>query len=118
IPISHTNSYVYVQQSGLLPLYPPYRRVELQVFSPAHLEADPNSDKLTEYFDWLARGYPGKVQQIGECLSTLKGKEIVFTTINDISNELWRDWKVSNDLILLVKGHMKKWECEQARGCN
>jgi hypothetical protein len=42
----------------------------------------------------------------------------MFATLNDIPNELWRDWKVANGLILLVKGHMKKWEREQARGHN
>ena len=78
-------------------------------------ENDPNSDKLTEYFDWLARGYPGKAQQLRECLSTLKSEEIVYRTVHDIPNELWKDWKVPNGLILMVKGHMKKWEREQAR---
>jgi hypothetical protein len=100
------------------PPSPPRRRVELQASSPVRFEADQNSDKLAEYFDWLVRGYPGKAQQIRECLSTLKGEEIVFATLNDIPSELWRDWKVSNGLILLVKGHMKKWEREQARGRN
>ena len=100
------------------PPSPPHRRVELQASSPAHFEANPNSDKLTESFDWLVRGYPGKAQQIRECSSTLKGEEIVFATINDIPNTLWKEWKVSNGLILLVKGHMKKWEREQARGRN
>jgi len=95
---------------------PPRRRVELQASSsPIHFENDPNSDKLTEYFDWLARGYPGKAQQLRECLSTLKSEEIVYGMVHDIPNELWKDWKVPNGLILMVKGHMKKWEREQAR---
>ena len=97
---------------------PPRRRAELQASSPLRFEVDPNSDKLTAYFHWLVQGYPGKGQQIRECLSTLKGEDIMFATLNDIPNDLWRDWKVANGLILLVKGHMKKWEREQARGHN
>src|SRR5579859_5441968 len=97
------------------PPSPPRRRAELQASSPIRFENDPNSDKLREYFDWLARGYHGKAQQLRECLSTLKSEEIVYGTVHDIPNELWRDWKVPNGLILMVKGHMKKWEREQAR---
>ena len=83
--------------------------------SPIRFENDTNSDKLTEYFDWLAKGYPGKAQQLRECLLTLKSEEIVFATLHDIPNELWREWKVPNGLILMVKGHMKKWERQQMR---
>jgi hypothetical protein len=100
------------------PPSPPRRRAELQASSPIRFENDPNSDKLSDYFDWLTRGYPGKAQQIRECLSTLKSEEIVFATLCDIPSELWREWKVSNGLILLIKGHMKKWEREQARRHN
>ena len=96
------------------PPSPPRRRAEPQASSPIRFENDPNSDKLKEYFDWLVRGYPGKVQQLRECLLTLKSEEIVYGTVHDIPNELWKDWKVPSELILMVKGHMKKWEREQA----
>lgn len=97
------------------PPSPPRRRTELPASSPIRFESNVNSDKLTEYFDWLVKGYPGKTQQLRECLSTLKSEEIVFATLHDIPSELWKDWKVPNGLILMVKGHMKKWEREQAR---
>jgi len=100
------------------PPSPPRRRVELPASSPIRFEVDPNSDKLTEYFDWLIRGYPGKAQQIQECLSTLKSEEIMFATLNDIPANVWKDWKMSTGLILLIKGHMKKWEREQNRKRN
>src|SRR5579859_1232060 len=73
------------------PPSPPRRRAELQASSPIRFENDPNSDKLTEYFDWLAKGYAGKTQQLRECLSTLKSEEIVYGMVHDIPNELWKD---------------------------
>jgi hypothetical protein len=76
---------------------------------------NPNSDKLAEYFDRLTQGYPSKAEQIKGCLSTLKGEEIMFATLNDIPGDIWKEWKVSTRLVLLVKGHMKKWEREQHR---
>ena len=97
------------------PPSPPRRRTELPTSSPIRFENDINSDKLTEYFDWLVRGYPGKTQQLRECLSTLKSEDIVFATLHDIPSELWKEWKVPKGLILMVNGHMKKWEREQAR---
>jgi hypothetical protein len=109
---------IYHRRQEHSPPSPPRRRVELQATSPVRFENDPNSDKLSEYFDWLIQGYPSKAQQIRECLSTLKSEEIVFATLYDIPTELWRDWKVSNGLILLIKGYIKKWEREQGRTRN
>ena len=96
-------------------LSPQPHQSQLPVSSPLRFESNPNADKLTEYFEWLIQGYPGKAQQITECLSTLRSEEIMFAMLHDIPGELWKDWKVSNGLILLVKGHMKKWEREQSR---
>jgi hypothetical protein len=109
-------TYRHYQEHGSLS--PPRRKVELLGSSPIRFELDPNSDKLTEYFDWLIQGYPGKAQQIRECLLTLKSKEIVFATLNDIPSDLWKEWRVSTGLVLLIKGHMKKWEREQNRKHN
>jgi hypothetical protein len=95
---------------------PASRRISrLQASSPIRLESDVTVDKLTEYFDWLMQGFPGKAKQLQECLTTLRSEEILFATVQDIPTELWKDWKISNGLILLVKGQMKKWEREQGR---
>jgi len=48
-------------------------------------------------------------------MSTLISEEIMFATLQDVTAELWKDWKVPTGLVLLVKGHMKKWEREQSR---
>ena len=96
--------------------YSPHPRASnVQASSPLRFETDTDADKLTEYFQWLAQGYPGKAQQIQECLTTLKNEEIMFATLADITGELWKDWKVATGLVLLVKGHMKKWERQQGR---
>jgi len=83
--------------------------------SPIHLESDHSVDKLRDYFDWLIRGFPGKSEQLKLCLETLRSEEIVFTTLHEVPTELWREWKISHGLILLVKGHIKKWERELVR---
>ena len=99
--------------------YSPHPRPSTtQVSSPLRFETDKSSDKLTEYFEWLAQGYPGKAQQIKECMATLIGEDIMFATLTDISTELWKEWKVPTGLVLLVKGHMKKWERELSRKRN
>ena len=53
---------IYQPCQELSPLSPPRRRAELLMSSTIHFENDTNSNKLTEYFDWLAKGYPGKAQ--------------------------------------------------------
>ena len=100
---------MYPPPQKTLPTSPHVRLVPQTASSPLRFESDPTSDKLTEYFDWLSLGYPGKSQQIKECLSMLKSEEIVYGTLSDIPTDLWKDWKVTTGVILLVKGHMKKW---------
>jgi len=86
---------MYHQHPDTRPPSPHPRSVPQIASSPLRFESDPTSDKLTDYFDWLCQGYPRKCQQIKECLSTLKSEEIVYGTLTDISNDLWKDWKVT-----------------------
>lgn len=89
--------------------------VHLPASSPIRFESDITIDKLKEYFDWLIKGFPGKSEQLEECLVTLRSEEILFTTLPEVPTELWKEWKISTGLILLVKTQMKKWEREQGR---
>jgi hypothetical protein len=78
-------------------------------------EIDVDADKLAKYFEWLAKVYPAMKQQLEECLVTLKDEEIVFGTLLDVPAELWKEWRVSNGLMIMVKGHTKKYERESSK---
>ena len=92
------------------PPSPHVSRRNFQPSSPMSFETDADTDKLTKYFAWLSQCYPAMKQQLEECLVTLKGEEIIFGTLLDIPVELWKEWRVSNGVMIMVKGHTKKYE--------
>ena len=59
--------------------------------------------------------YPAMKQQLEECLVILTSEEIVFGTLLDVPIDLWKEWRVSNGLMIMVKGHTKKYECEATK---
>src|SRR5208282_713327 len=65
------------------------------VSSPLRFEPDVGTDKLQEYFGWLMNGYPGKAQQLQDCLTTLRIEEVLFASLQDVPAELWKEWNVS-----------------------
>ena len=78
-------------------------------------EMDVDADKLTKHFQWLSNIYPVMKQQLEECLVTLKSEDIVFGTILDVPIDLWKEWRVSNGLMIMIKGHTKKYEREGSK---
>jgi hypothetical protein len=70
---------------------------------------------LSEYFDWLFKTYPTKAEPLGQCLETLRTKDIVYETISDISDELFNEWGCSAGVRLMVRSHMKKWDRSKAK---
>ena len=80
-------------------------------------ETGVDADKLTKYFQWLSKVYPAMKQQLEEYLVTLTSEEIVFKTLLDVPIDLWKEWCVSNGLMVMVKGHTKKYEHEATKQC-
>jgi hypothetical protein len=78
-------------------------------------EFDSYVDKLTDYVAWLIKRYPAKSEQLTACLETLKIKDIVYETLDTISDTLWELWDVSDGIRLMVKSHQRKWERKQTR---
>jgi hypothetical protein len=79
-------------------------------------EADLSSDKLEEYFNWLARVNPTMSQQLLQCLETLRRHDIVFGTVENVSDALFDRWDVSDGIRLLLRSHLRKWERARAKG--
>ena len=84
--------------------------------SPIAFEIGDNRDKLTNYFNWLAVVYPAMEEQLQECFRILKSKGIVYGTLLDIPTTLWKEWDVIDGLVIMVKGHTKKWDHERVKG--
>jgi hypothetical protein len=84
--------------------------------SPVTFEIGDNRDKLTNYFDWLEGVYPAMKEQLQECLLILKTQEIVYGTLRDIPIVLWKEWDMISGLVIMVQGHMMKWDHERAKG--
>jgi hypothetical protein len=82
--------------------------------SPLPCEGD--IDKLAEYINWVTKIHPTKSDQLVVCLETLRSQDIVFETVDDITNDLWEAWGVSHGLRLLLKSHLKKWERAKIKG--
>ena len=78
-------------------------------------EYDLCTDKLTDYIEWLIQRYPTKSEQLNGCLETLKGKDIVFETLDTIDNILWESWDVSDGIRLMLKSHQRKWQRAEAK---
>jgi hypothetical protein len=91
-------------------------RSNIVASSPIAFEIGDNRDKLTNYFTWLVVVYPAMEEQLQECLLTLKTEQIVYGTLLDVPTVLWKEWGVLNGLMIMVQGHTKKWEREQAKG--
>ena len=84
--------------------------------SPLAPESDSSNDKLAKYVTWLSKIYPTKVEQLAQCLETLKREDIVFGTMADISKALFDVWGISTGLQLMLKSHMSKWERAKTKG--
>jgi hypothetical protein len=82
--------------------------------SPLPCEGD--ADKLVEYINWVTKIHPTKADQLAACLETLRSQDIVFETVDDITNDLWEAWGISHGIKLLLKSHLKKWERAKAKG--
>jgi hypothetical protein len=95
------------------PRRPPPRRHERSSSLPS--EFDSCIDKLTDYLAWLIKRYPAKSEQLTACLETLKIKDIVYETLDTISDALWGLWEVSDGIRLMIKSHQRKWEHKQTR---
>ena len=109
-------------------LLPPYRhprkwssstprvsKRNFQPLSPMIFETEVDGNKLTKYFQWLSKVYPAMKQQLEECLVTLNSEDIVFGTLLDVPIDLWKEWRVSNGLMIMIKGHTKKYEREDSK---
>ena len=79
-------------------------------------EGEPEVDKLGEYIAWLIRINPGKREQLVTCLEKLREEDIVFGTIDAISDDMFMEWGISTGVRLLLKSHMKKWGRAKAKG--
>ena len=55
-------------------------------------------------------------KQLQEYLMILKNKGIVYGTLLDVPAILWKEWNMLDGLVIMVTGHMKKWEHERAKG--
>jgi hypothetical protein len=64
-------------------------------------EADLSCDKLEEYLNWLARVNPTMSEQLLQCLETLRRHDIVFGTIENVSDALFDKWDISDGIRLL-----------------
>ena len=91
-------------------------RSNIVTSSPIAFEIGDNRDKLANYFNWLAGVYPTMEEQLQECSLILKNKGIVYGTLLDVPTTLWKEWEVIDGLMIMVKGHTKKWEHERAKG--
>ena len=91
-------------------------RSEVVASSPIAFEIGDNRDKLTNYFDWLGGVYPAMEDQLQECLLTLKTDGIVYGTLLDVPATLWKEYGTLSGLVIMVRGHTKKWDRERAKG--
>lgn len=91
-------------------------RNDVVASSPIAFEIGDNRDKLTNYFDWLARVYPAMEDQLRECLLTLKTDGIVYGTLLDVPATLWKEYGSLPGLVIMIQGHTKKWDRERAKG--
>ena len=78
-------------------------------------ETEVDGNKLTKYFQWLSKIYLAMKQQLEEYLVTLNSEDIVFGTLLDVPVDLWKEWHVSNGLMIMIKGYTKKYECESTK---
>ena len=90
-------------------------RSDVVASSPIAFEIGDNRDKLTNYFDWLAGVYPAMEGQLQECLLTLKTDGIVYGTLLDVPATLWKEYGILPGLVIMVRGHTKKWDRERAK---
>jgi hypothetical protein len=103
----------YRQRSPYTPT--PFRS-DVVASSPIAFEIDDNGDKLTNYFDWLTGVYPAMEKQLQECLLTLKTNGVVYGTLLDVPATLWKEYSILPGLVIMIQGHTKKWNREQAKG--
>ena len=62
------------------------------------------------------RRHPTKVESLTLCLEIFQKKDIVFGTIENVTDALFDKWEVSDGLRLMLRSHMKKWERAKAKG--
>jgi hypothetical protein len=55
-------------------------------------------------------------ERLKECLLILKSKGIVYGTLLDIPTTCWKEWDVIDGLVIMIKGHVTKWNHERAKG--
>lgn len=85
-------------------------------------ESEDLMDKLNEYFIWLGKIAPGMKEQLAECLTMLKKRDIVFDTLPSLTDAHYSRWenegdkKVSDGIKLLIGSHLKKWRRAKAKG--
>src|SRR5436190_19767582 len=101
---------MYGARSPELTKSPPHRS------SSVPSEFDSSIDKLAEYFKWLIKVNPTKAEPLAKYLETFRKEDIVFGTIEDISDTLFDTWGVSQGLKLMLKSHLKKWKRSKAKG--
>ena len=110
----HPSTYHHHRECS--PHTPISSRSDVVISSPIAFEIGNNRDKLTNYFDWLAGVYPAMEEQLQECLLTLKTDGIVYGTLLDVPATLWKEYGTLSELVIVIQGHTKKWDREQARG--
>ena len=71
-----------------------------------------NRDKLINYFNWLAMIYFIMKKWLQEYLLILKSKEIIYEIFLDISIILWKKWDIIDEIIIMIKRYIIKWNHE------
>ena len=84
--------------------------------SPILSDSDDSTEKLVEYFAWLAKLNPGKAEALTKCLQSFKDQDIVIGIIDKLDDELFDTWGVSLGIRILVKTHVNKWYHAKAKG--
>ena len=79
-------------------------------------EIEDNRDKLINYFNWLAMIYFIMKEWFQEYLLILKSKEIVYETFLDISIILWKKWNIIDEIMIMIKEYIIKWNHEWVKG--
>ena len=80
-----------------------------------HIHED-NRDKFINYFNWLVVIYLIMKKWLQEYLLILKSKEIMYKTLLDISTMLWKKWDMIDEVIIMIKKYIIKWNHEWVKG--
>ena len=78
-------------------------------------EIEDNRDKLINYFNWLIIIYLIMKKRFQKYLLILKNKEIIYETFLDISIILWKKWNIIDEVMIMIKRYITKWNHEWAK---